>query len=533
MALPFFTQQGGINPGTGYSSNQSGFDMTIFLDASIISQLQQEGYLLEPVTLDVGYAVQNFQRINKVISGTRSVPALQDGSGNVYVLDERRNIYLLSKSKVNPTTGIPANIDSTPQTGGPLLYTPPTETPLRPIGSPPTNNIPNVSTPMPPGGVIGSGKIYTQFNIDDIIPNQQEIVTRALWTNNDGNLLTFFTSSTETTSQKRYYYDVYNSSSTTSCLSSVQFSIAYGHKMGSGSADEGGQINDTPSRAIYGQYRLLCLAPTKEYFTIGGTTTEHIYAINVARARMREYLDEGNIELCLHHLSGSQFVAGGGLASAYTGSNIHFGGSGSIIRLIDDSSINAATIENGGEVYQMISGSIEDGVYNSSSPHVYGALYRRQGIIVLDANRLDQSASFGTVTAREINGDNAYKLFLSISQSARYTDGSGDYLGFQGRSAEKVKSTHFFCRVKNAEYNFSNNPSFVTGSEGDLAHPSFINDPRTYITTVGLYNPRKELVAVAKLSQAIQKKFTSEALIKVKLDFVWIFGLMSLLTILS
>lgn len=344
--------------------------------------------------------------------------------------------------------------------------------------------------------------------------------------------MTFFTSSTETTSQKRYYYDIYNSSSTTSCQSSVQFSIAYGHKYGSGSADEGGQINDTPSRAIYGQYRLLCLAPTKEFFTIGGTTTEHIYAINVARARMREYLDEGNIELCLHHLSGSQFVAGGGLASAYTGSNIHFGGSGSIIRLVDDSSINAASIENGGEVYQMVSGSIEDGIYNSSSPHVYGALYRRQGIIVLDANCLDRSASFGTVTAREINGDNAYKLFLSISQSARYTDGSGDYLGFQARSAEKVKSTHYFCRVKNSEYNFSNNPSFVTGSEGDLAHPSFINDPRTYITTVGLYNPRKELVAVAKLSQAIQKKFTSEALIKVKLDFVWIYGLMGLASLL-
>jgi len=540
--MPFF-QGGALNQnGEAYSTRTAGFDITLFLDASILEQLRTEGYLLEPVSIAPEYAVGNFQRINKVVIGTRSVPALQDGSGNVYVLDEKRNVYLLSKSRVSTTTGLPANLGGGATTytpginggasGGPVLgepriYNPPSAPapPVLPPPMPPGNTGGGMSTPMPPGGVIGSGKIYTQFNIDDIIPNQQEIVTRALWTNNDGNLLTFFTSSAQNSTQKRYYYDIYNSASAASCQSQVQFAVAYGHKLGSGSADEGGQINDTPSRAIYGQYRLLCLAPTKEYFTIGGVTTSHIYAINVNRSRMREYLDEGNIEICLHKLSGSEFVAGGGLAAAHTGSNVRMGGSGSIIRLIDDSSINTATIENGGEVYQMISGSIEDGAYNSSAPHVYGALYRRQGIIVLDANLLDSSCSFGTVTARETNGDNAYKLFLSISQSARYTDGSGDYLGFQGRSAERVKSTHYFCRVKNAEYNFSNNPSFVTGSEGDLYHPSFINDPRTYITTVGLYNNRKELVAVAKTSQPIPKSFTKEALLKVKLDFIWIIAI--------
>ena len=525
-----FLQTGGVTAeGSGFNSRPAGFDMTLFLDASVLEQLRQEGYILEPVAISPEYVVQNFQRINKAVIGTKSVPAMQDGTGNVYILDERRNVYLLSKSRVNNQTGLPQNVSPMIPSGEggaklapPLIYTPPASPPP-PVIPPPMPPSPGggggYSTPMPPGGVIGSGKIYSAFNVDDIIPNQQEIVTRALWTNNDGNLLTFFTSSTQTTSQKRYHYDVYNSASSDSCLSQPQFAIAYGHKLGSGSADEGGQIMDTPSRAIYGQYRLLCLAPSREYFTIAGTTTEHIYAINVNRARMREYLDEGNLEICIHHLSGSQFVAGGGLAAAHTGSNVRMGGSGSILRLIDDSSINSATIENGGEVYQMVSGSIEDGVYNSSNPHVYGALYRRQGIIIFDANLLDQSASFGTVTARETNGDNAYKLFLAISQSARYTDGSGDYLGFQGRSAEKVKSTHYFCRVKNAEYNFSNNPSFITGSEGDLYHPSFINDPRTYITTVGLYNNRKELVAVAKTSQPIPKSFTKEALIKVKLDF--------------
>jgi hypothetical protein len=93
-----------------------------------------------------------------------------------------------------------------------------------------------------------------------------------------------------------------------------------------------------------------------------------------------------------------------------------------------------------------------------------------------------------------------------------------DY-AMQARNAETVTSTHFFVRVTNGEYNFSNNPTFVTGSLGDFAQPTFVNDPKVYITTVGMYNDRQELLAVAKLSQPIQKSFQNEALIKVKLDF--------------
>ena len=46
-----------------------------------------------------------------------------------------------------------------------------------------------------------------------------------------------------------------------------------------------------------------------------------------------------------------------------------------------------------------------------------------------------------------------------------------------------------------------------------------IQDPQTFITTVGLYNGRRELLATAKLSQPLLKNYTREALIKVKLDF--------------
>ena len=46
-----------------------------------------------------------------------------------------------------------------------------------------------------------------------------------------------------------------------------------------------------------------------------------------------------------------------------------------------------------------------------------------------------------------------------------------------------------------------------------------INNPKTFITTVGLYSDSNELLGVAKLSQPVAKDFTKEALIRVKLDY--------------
>ena len=87
------------------------------------------------------------------------------------------------------------------------------------------------------------------------------------------------------------------------------------------------------------------------------------------------------------------------------------------------------------------------------------------------------------------------------------------------RRTENVSTQHFFVRATNREFNFSNNPTFTSGSDGTLREPSFETDPKTYITTVGLYNDRQELLAVAKLSQPLMKSFQREALIRVKLDF--------------
>jgi hypothetical protein len=357
--------------------------------------------------------------------------------------------------------------------------------------------------------IFRNGRTFTKFDLrNDVVRNQTETVTAGLWSDNLASLTTYFTSSNLTTSQRRYYIDVYQSNPAADGAA-IQYSLAYGHALGSGS-DSQGQLNDSPSKAIYSQYRQLLLAPTDTRFTTAGSgSTDSIYIVNFKRNRLKERLDAGNFEIPLVGITSRATNATG---SVVTGSGI--------ITLIDDSSVASATIGDSGKIYNIVSGSINNGVYNSSAPVYYGLAYPTYGTLILDGKMLDQQLGFKTVTSSSVEGNNHFVLHHSISGSSFFTNPiTSDPYGFVARNSEKITSTHYFVRIKNAEYNFSNNPSYTTGSVGQVAQSTFIGDPKTYITTVGMYNDNQQLLAVAKLSKPLLKSFQREALIRVKLDF--------------
>ena len=91
----------------------------------------------------------------------------------------------------------------------------------------------------------------------------------------------------------------------------------------------------------------------------------------------------------------------------------------------------------------------------------------------------------------------------------------------QMRRKEEINSTHYFVRATSQEFNATTNETLYTQSAaGTKQVISGLNsDPKTYITSVGMYNSNSELLAIAKLSQPILKSTAREALIKVKLDF--------------
>ena len=142
----------------------------------------------------------------------------------------------------------------------------------------------------------------------------------------------------------------------------------------------------------------------------------------------------------------------------------------------------------------------------------YGTFYPSLGVIILNPKRLS-GAPLGLLTASGSNSDNRNNRLIYNSIV------SGSY--FQMKRKEEITSTHYFVRATSNQFNATTNETFYTESISGVKQviAGLATDPKTYITTVGLYNDASELLAIAKLSRPILKSTSREALIKVKLDF--------------
>ena len=346
--------------------------------------------------------------------------------------------------------------------------------------------------------------IYKDFNIQpenslvssDVVTNVKDTVSSGMWADGAGTITTFFTSSTQSGSSAAYYLDVYAANPQSDSTAKPQFSVAYGNFRGSGSAGKLGVDGNRASAAIYRQLTNTLLGPTEEKFTFAGSganiTPEYVYAISVARKQLREKMDPGNWEI---HISGS-------------GNNKY--------KFIDDSAATTdPTVNQGGRVFNIVSGSISAGTASTHTTAAnqgggaYGLFYPDLGILVFNGPALNASASLSTDLTINAEKGNVGKFYEDI-RVASY---------FQARREEVITSQHYFCRVPNKEFNFSSNPTFTSGSNGDFTVGTFFKNPKTFITQVGLYNDNNELLAVAKLSKPLQKNYSKEAIIKVKLDF--------------
>jgi len=336
---------------------------------------------------------------------------------------------------------------------------------------------------------------FNRLAPEDFVVSSDSI-TATLWSGGAPNLTTFNTSSTqEAGSSGDFYLNVYQTASTDSSAA-VQFAIAYGNKQGSGSSWYNAAVPGmSPTRTTYGQYQVLVLGDENANFVFGGVTSSDFWVLSVDRTRYKQSLFPGSLSLVI---SGSV-------------------GSKKPITLTDDSQVASSIVYNeAGRVYQLVSGS--QGVVNTSTnangysaSGSYGWLLPDIGTIILNPAALSASINLFPTTSSNSDGSNYRKLFNALSGSGA----SSFYLNSQ----ETVSSDYIFVRARNAEFNYSENPSFISGSTGEVIYDSFINNPQTYPTTIGLYNDTNELLAVAKLSRPLLKDFTKEALVRVKLDF--------------
>ena len=312
-----------------------------------------------------------------------------------------------------------------------------------------------------------------------------------------------------------YFFGISNNNTPTT----EEFNVTFGDVNGHG-ADV---ATDTKSEteAIYKQYAGLLLAPTEVtggfFISSPGTDSavasgrdDEIFVLSARRSNMKDRLNKGTWLI------------------AMSGSNTA-GAAAQILHLKDDSSTTNATATPVGDRYNIVSCSSAGVIAAAATKRNFGFFYPDMGIMVFSGAELSSSIpgkganindtvefddvthqGFGTANTTNANRKTALR-FINCLQPADAK------LTF--RDEEDQVSAQYFCRVRSGQMNFSNNPTFVSGSLNELRQTTMKGNPTTFISQVQLYNNSGEMVAVGNLSTPLKKNFSSEATIKVKLTY--------------
>lgn len=344
---------------------------------------------------------------------------------------------------------------------------------------------------------------FVEFQQEDTIVST-EVVTAPLWSNSAYTLssLTMFTSSfQETNNSGKFFLNVNNLNPAVSG-SELQFAIAYGHYYGSGSYPFNTNVPGfTPTKDVYSKYYNLVYANegyTGSLFNFGGANanSRDIFVINISRARYKESLKPGSLNLTLTNASGS-------------------------IYLTDDSNSNTTTNFIGtNRVYNIVSGS-NGYSYNTSSYQTsvgsYGIFLPDISTVILNPRALALAVGSGGLA---VNIDETVSTSYSLPNNSNNTTlfnliASGN--NFSLNSQETISSKYYSVAAKYGEFNYTTNPS-VVDQNGNIIFSTLINNPQTFVTAIGLYNQQNELMAVAKLNQPLRKDFTKTLTLNVKLQ---------------
>ncbi len=84
-------------------------------------------------------------------------------------------------------------------------------------------------------------------------------------------------------------------------------------------------------------------------------------------------------------------------------------------------------------------------------------------------------------------------------------------------ASAQVATNMYLCRVPRGELNFSNNPSYTTFVSSSNRNEVTTVRPKTFITTVGLYDKNYKLVAIAKVSNPVLNEEQTGLLFRLKL----------------
>lgn len=204
------------------------------------------------------------------------------------------------------------------------------------------------------------------------------------------------------------------------------------------------------------------------------------------------------------------------LSTTFPASRYFPTGSGEEIGVISiPSNIFGEYIKPGTFILTYESGSIEDDgegnlIFNNEK---VGDLIYEHGIAILTSNGIPAQGGYGYVNYGSTTYGASDALYISSLIGSQKITCSFD-------STLTIYETQYKCTLRENEFNFSQNPTLISGSSNsgilyDYATGSYFNP---YVTTVGLYNNDKELIAVAKLSQPLPLSSVTDTNIIINLD---------------
>ena len=245
-----------------------------------------------------------------------------------------------------------------------------------------------------------------------------------------------------------------------------------------------------------------------------GTATkiDEAYFLNFARLLTKDEIKKGSFTLAL------------GVSASYP-EPFGFGGvdsatEGGVINLVDRSGSSGYKVNSPAGEYGILyaTGSkLNSSVVDGDGYVAAGLIYYQAGIAVVTASVFSGLLTNGEVTGAAA-GNNMIEELTASAISGNCDAFRHRIYNISFNNTTELNSTIYFCRVAHNESNYTTNPTCLSGSK--IVTKNTARDvPVTYITTVGLYSPDNELLAVAKLSEPIKKDPTNELTLRVRLDY--------------
>lgn len=250
----------------------------------------------------------------------------------------------------------------------------------------------------------------------------------------------------------------------------------------------------------------------------GGTKQKSCFFLNFSRLLVKDEIKKGSFQLEL------------GVSGTYAQDKTVFSRR---IKLTDASGSSGYLVNSPVGEYGILFATqsathlASSAVLKQNKSYPVGLLFYQAGIAVIsgsvfnaadEGGILNDAGALASIQMGSSTGPTGFQFITGSNIS-----GSADAIrtrlyNLQFNNTVELNSTVYFCRVNHNDFNYSSNPTYLSGSKVRVKTIS-TDMPVSYITTVGLYSSNNTLLATAKLSEPIKKTPDNEFTIRVRLDY--------------